>query len=406
MARYMSISVFGTDTFLRHQIERRLHQLKNDDLMIASEGVESLTIQELQQACSYRGIRTVGVSPARLRSELTQWLDLHLKFNIPSTILLLSRAFSMTERIPSTSEEAVQRGAEALQATLTALPDQVLNEAALKVSEEEGTATYKQKLNVLQEQEELIADELEQEASNTHKMEAAKKRAKELEMTSKEVEVKTKDASNDTSLQEPETLVETKKEIIETDSARTDTEIIMTDTELQKLGDALKTISSDSALDDVKEKLVELKEDHKEFKEDIVELTEVTQREPAKSTTTLSERVNKMISKLEKELAEYDTEIGSKLNIVRPDVTGSISIEELKDALNILHDHPDDERIKKIVNTLDADKDGRISLDEIMALVKKSENEGHGVVIDEPKPKQATPAIQPQNESVTLNSPN
>ena len=49
-----------------------------------------------------------------------------------------------------------------------------MNETALQMAEAEGTATAKQKLSVLQEQEELIADEIEQEEAQE-----AIKRAKE-----------------------------------------------------------------------------------------------------------------------------------------------------------------------------------------------------------------------------------
>ena len=89
--------------------------------MIMAEGVDSLTIPELQHACQSRGIRTIGVSPARLRSELNQWLDLHLNHKVPSTLLILSRAFSFADR----NELANQ--AEALQATLSSLPDNLVN---------------------------------------------------------------------------------------------------------------------------------------------------------------------------------------------------------------------------------------------------------------------------------------
>lgn len=86
--------------------------------MIAAEGVDSLTIPELHQACLSRGIRTIGVSPARLRDELAQWLDLHLNHQVPSTLLILSRAFSFSDRGLSTNE--------LLQATLSSLPDNLV----------------------------------------------------------------------------------------------------------------------------------------------------------------------------------------------------------------------------------------------------------------------------------------
>ncbi|CAG8761389.1 16913_t:CDS:2, partial [Gigaspora rosea] len=143
MCRYMNINAFGTDNFLKFQIRNRMTAIEEDDKMIMAEGVDSLTIPELQHACQSRGIRTIGVSPARLRSELQQWLDLHLNHKVPSTLLILSRAFSLTDR-PELSQ------AEVLQATLSSLPDNLINEAELQFSED---ATYKQKLEVIEEQE-------------------------------------------------------------------------------------------------------------------------------------------------------------------------------------------------------------------------------------------------------------
>jgi LETM1 and EF-hand domain-containing protein 1 len=137
-------------------------------------------VNELQQVCQSRGIRTIGVSPARLRSELNQWLDLHLKHEIPGSLLILSRAFMITDKPIYEKTDALEGSAEALQATLSSLPDQVVHEAALNVAEAEGTATYKQKLEVLKEQEELIEDELQQETAIV----AEKRRKEEIEAES------------------------------------------------------------------------------------------------------------------------------------------------------------------------------------------------------------------------------
>lgn len=165
----MSINAFGTDNFLRYQIRNRMTKIKADDRVIQNEGIDSLTIQELSNACAARGIRTIGTSPARLRDELAQWLDLHLDHQVPSTLLILSRAFSFTDRGLSTQE--------ALQATLSSLPDNLVNEAELQVLESEGATTYKQKLEVLEQQQELIEDESEQEEKEAQ----ARKEAKEAE---------------------------------------------------------------------------------------------------------------------------------------------------------------------------------------------------------------------------------
>jgi LETM1 and EF-hand domain-containing protein 1 len=171
MCKYMNIIAFGTkcvsyiigtDPFLRQQINKALAEIKRDDRLIQSEGVDSLTIPELQTAAQARGVRIIGASPARLRSELTQWIHLHVDKQIPSSLLILSRAFSISERIPRDEEEATQGSAQSIQATLSSLPDYVVNEAGLNVAESEGTATIAQKLAFIKDQEELIEDELEQ----------------------------------------------------------------------------------------------------------------------------------------------------------------------------------------------------------------------------------------------------
>lgn len=155
MCRYMNMNAFGTDNFLRFQLRNRMKHLKMDDKVILDEGIDNLNLVELGHVCVARGIRTLGNSQTRLREELKQWLDLHLNHQVPSTLLILSRAFSYTD-VNMTPEDA-------LRATFNSLPDNLVNEAELQVLEHVGASTYKQKLDVLEQQQELIEDELEQE---------------------------------------------------------------------------------------------------------------------------------------------------------------------------------------------------------------------------------------------------
>ncbi|KAJ3023420.1 hypothetical protein HKX48_003337 [Thoreauomyces humboldtii] len=386
MAKYMNIQAFGTDTFLRHQIQRRLSYLEQDDKVILAEGgPDKLSLPELQQVCISRGIRTSGVSPARMRAELEQWVDLHVTHNVSSALLILSRAFQMDTRIPSDKSEALKGNAEALQATLSSLPHQVVNEAQLSISEAEGSATYKQRLSVLQEQEELIQDELEQEAAI-----AAAKKAKEEEDAALKAAKDEHEASAAKAVAESAIPLDA-----QTDSSQTPAEaavpvtdedsLQITDEELQRLSDALKTLTQLSALEDVKEKLSELKDGRKEFKEDIEELKQVTQKDPVHVSDRIGVRIDKMVDKIEAELAKIDEEIGSSLNLVRPDEQGKITIADLEEALKTIRDHPDDERIKRIVMKLDADGDGVVAMDEILALANEAEKEGHGEIIQDIK---------------------
>lgn len=90
--------------------------------VIQSEGISSLTIQELQSACAARGIPSFDVSPGRLRDELAQWVDLNLNHQVPTTLMILSRAFSFTDRTVSTED--------ALRATFNSLPDNLVGDTS------------------------------------------------------------------------------------------------------------------------------------------------------------------------------------------------------------------------------------------------------------------------------------
>ena len=158
MARYMNLNTFGTDMLFRYQIRHSMRQIKRDDRAISFEGVDSLSVTELQTACASRGLRTHGVSPGRLRDELQMWLDLRLKYGVPSTLLVLSNAFMYTQG--KDSEIASQ--IDALQAVLSSIPEELFHEIELEVHNAEGAATNRQRLEVLKEQQELIEEENEQ----------------------------------------------------------------------------------------------------------------------------------------------------------------------------------------------------------------------------------------------------
>ena len=158
MTKYMNLNTFGTDMMLRYQIRHRMRQIKRDDRAITFEGVDSLSVPELQMACASRGLRTHGMSPARLRDDLQMWLDLRLKYGVPSTLLVLSNAFMYTQG--KDSEIASQM--DALQAVLSSIPEELFHEIELEVHNAEGAATNKQRLEVLKEQQDLIEEENEQ----------------------------------------------------------------------------------------------------------------------------------------------------------------------------------------------------------------------------------------------------
>jgi LETM1 and EF-hand domain-containing protein 1, mitochondrial len=162
MNRYLNLTTFGTDMMLRYQVRHRMRQIKRDDRAISYEGVSSLTVAELQMAAASRGIRTQGVSPARLREDLQMWLDLRLKYGVPSTLLVLSNAYMYGQ----SGEGAVSNQIEALKGVLSSIPEELFHEIELEVHTAEGAATNKQRLEVVKEQQELIDEENEQNEEN------------------------------------------------------------------------------------------------------------------------------------------------------------------------------------------------------------------------------------------------
>ena len=111
------------------------------------------------------------MSPARLRDDLALWLDLRLKYGVPSTLLVLSNAFMYTQGKEAEFDSLL----DALQAVLSSIPEELFHEIELEVHNTEGAATNKQRLEVLKEQQELINEENEQTETVENKATASPK---------------------------------------------------------------------------------------------------------------------------------------------------------------------------------------------------------------------------------------
>ncbi|KAL0071534.1 LETM1 domain-containing protein ylh47 [Marasmius tenuissimus] len=343
MCRYMDLNAFGTDNFLRGAIRSRLLNLRRDDQSIDSEGVDSLTTSELQGACQSRGIRTTGVSLAKLREELSGWINLHLHNRVSGVLLILGRAFHFDKK-PTDEEDGKTNVIKSLESVLSGLPDILLNEAELEVDSEK--ATYKQKLEVLQQQEELIEDEEEQE----QKEEDARRAKREAD----EQEARTAQSLLPDS--------ELKPEVAE-DNAR------MTTEQLTELSEALVILSAKSSCLKERRELRALMEENLQAEED-----------PKSPSGALTKRIRSMLTKIDQQLEEYDTRVGSSLQMISQDAQGRISVEDLQKALAVIKHRPDDEVGQAVIQKLDADKDGFVELEHVLGLVKE---EGLGVVLDD-----------------------
>lgn len=107
-----------------------------------------------------------------------------------------------------------------------------------------------------------------------------------------------------------------------------------------------------------------------------------------------------MIQKIDKELEQYDSEVGSKLNLIQANESGQISVKDLEEALRIIKHTPgDNEKIQKIVKKLDVDADGLVFLDHISELCV--EGEGLGVLVEsEEKDDKVKKVKKPKKEDI------
>lgn len=344
MCRYMGINAFGTDNFLRSTIRSRLTTIRRDDQLIDREGIDELSVSELQAACQSRGIRTSGVSPARLREELATWIKLHLHERVSGVLLILARAFQF-DRYPTEEEDGKTAIIKSLENVLSSLPDNLLNEAELEV--EADQATYKQKLEVLQQQEELIEDEKEQE----QKEEDARRARREEEARLAETLLPESELMPENAVEEPQI------------DAR------MTSEQVKELAEALSILSAKSSVLKERKELRDLMEENLQAEED-----------PQSPSGALTKRIRTMLTKIDQQLQAYDERVGSSLQMISCDPQGRISAEDLQKALNVIKHKPDAEIAAGIVEKLDVDKDGYVELEHVLGLVRE---EGLGTVLDD-----------------------
>ncbi|KAG0279690.1 hypothetical protein BGZ95_000480 [Linnemannia exigua] len=439
MCRYMNLNAFGTDTFLRYQIRTSMKSIRKDDNLIKAEGVDSLTEPELQAACQSRGINTTEVSPDRLRTELNQWLELHLTYSIPATILILSRTFSYSDSyIPD-------RPGKVLHATLSSLPKNLLYETERRLSDQvaAGPTTASSssaaanaavpavnpvlKLKVLQQQEELIAREkLQEEETRKLCMEQARVE-KEIELLERQRLAEEQSAnaapiflgssystsellrSSSTTAPDPLHHSQSSQEqeepfvSVSSDSdqvvfkepsspviAQTfrTLEAHLTPQQFLELRKALLVMTAPSPVVDVRVKLEGLKEQQQPSS---ANTTTITAPETTKITDRLlGTRVEKMISKLDQELQAYESYSLEKFKPMATNERNELTVVEVEAALKIIKHTPgDDETIRLIVQKLDIDGDGLVQLDHIFKLadlVELEEKVGgvleDGVIVD------------------------
>ncbi|NWR88256.1 LETM1 protein, partial [Furnarius figulus] len=390
LCKLLELQSIGTNNFLRFQLTMRLRSIKADDKMIAEEGVDTLTVKELQAACRARGMRALGVTEQRLKDQLKQWLDLHLNQEIPTSLLILSRAMYL----PDTLSPADQ-----LKTTLQTLPDSVTKEAQVKVAEVEGEKIdNKVRLEATLQEEEAIRKENE-EKEMERLSEAAEKAKETLDVAAaKEAEPAVELEATALQAKKVQVAVDTEKELARADVAMHSETLIdtapvlegvkgeeITKEEIDVLNDACTKLQEQKkALTKEKEELEELKGDIQEYSEDLQEIKELSKTgqeeavEESKASKRLTKRVNRMIGQIDKIIVELETSqktVDAKLDGGDTPAGGNlISIAELINAMKQIQKIPE-EKLTRIAEALDENKDGKIDIDNVVKVVELIDKE-------------------------------
>ncbi len=334
----------------------KLRSLNADDRMISKEGVDSLTVPELQQACRARGMRALGIPEDRLRYQLAQWLELSLNEKIPPSLLLLTRVLYLPESIPH---------ADQLKATIQALPKEVGTETRYKIGETEGKIDNRTKIELIKQEE------------------AAIRRENEEEQRLKEMDKATTTAAADAELLKATPILVDKAKDLSKEEIK---EPVLSKEDIVSIEDAIDNISKEKKmlimekeeLDDIKEELQDYKEDLTEFKEISKQTGEVNRLKESKAAKRLRNKVDGMVNKMDKIFNSLETkkeDLQSQINQLEKEgkdmsqVKGDVvDINELLEAMRKIQKASDDSKLSRIIevlDTMDIDHDGQIEVDHV-----------------------------------------
>ncbi|KAJ7988827.1 hypothetical protein DPEC_G00313230 [Dallia pectoralis] len=368
LCRLLELQAMGTNNFLRFQLIMKLRAIRADDKLIAEEGMDTLSVKELQAACRVRGMRALGVTEERLREQLQQWLDLHLNQHIPTSLLLLSRAMFL----PDTLSPADQ-----LKTTLKNLPDIVAKEAQVKVAEMElSQVDNKTKLEATLQEEAAIRQD---------------NKEREMERLADAAE-KTEQALSVDNAVPSETLRDTAPSLEGIKGEE------ITKEEIDMLSDACSKLKEQKKLLTLeKEELEDLKDDVQEYCEDLEEIKKELSKsgqeravQESKASQRLSKRVNRMIGRIGKIITELEQDKGLMDGQVDTPSTppiglffkryrdsereNLISINELIAVMRQIQNIPE-HKLQSIADALDDNNDGQVDIDDVIKLVELIDKE-------------------------------
>ena len=324
ICRMLELPTIGTKAVLAFSIEMKLRSLNADDRVIRREGIENMTVLEMQQASRERGMRALGLPKDQLVKQLKEWLELSLTHKVPPSLLLLSRTLYLPQNLDPIAQ---------LAATISTLPESAASRATAEIASKEGKTRNVVKLELIKEEEKKIAEEAKEEKARIEreKQEAEAKKARQAILEAEEKEITSKQAVVEaTLLKEKETLIDSAPVLSDSTAAKVleDVNLMQKDAAPaveQYKTEAVKSVSTQDAelsyqdfanlkialetlgksksnfdtVDDIKKEL----EDYKEDVEDLQAVQQIVDRsglKESKGAQRLFSKVNKMLNKVDK----------------------------------------------------------------------------------------------------------
>lgn len=326
LCRFVGISPFGTDAFLKTRLRSHLIEIKSDDQEIQEEGIENLTEDELRQACRARGMRApFGEGAVKfMRQQLEEWLDWSLNRSLPSSLLLLSRAFTVTSPVGQPSSVDVS----SIRETLSTMPEEVVEDVELfATSSADKSDAYERKLELLEREEELIREEQECEMDlNLPAMSTTGSAAEKAATAAAAAVVKEAAASSLADVLDRESAEEKSFKAAAAKQAK-----------MQKILNALAALASSSGVISEREAFMDLVEN------EIARLqasmgnqgtgmvftkgqlnVDRSRIEEALGQRRLEDRVTNILKRVEKELDMVESKIGNKFRVLDVDNDGVV----------------------------------------------------------------------------------
>ncbi|CAH8484535.1 unnamed protein product [Schistosoma turkestanicum] len=423
LCKLLSLPTLGTSRILRFQIWMRVRQLKAEDKLIAKEGVDQIPPWELQNLCQERGMRSAGLSTEKLQSQLSEWLDLHLEKNVPTTLLLFSRALHVTQALvdknplqqaiaqlpPSASSEAVAR-------VLEATPHDKLDPVTkIKVLREEQDSI---KAERVQRKQELVEKQKSEQIKTVTTGSPESDQAPLLKGLKNEELDKVTPVLTDSAVHISETTgiqhenvqpIDTVQTLV-TEQSKDDSSVKpgkpkaadtdeVTEISAGDLAEIQSAIAEstphlgDKTIDELKEQVAETAKLQQQRQAELVASDNVTDKRKSKAALRLGSRVDRLIKEMDtmvdklndertqllKHIEVRESHINESIEAkerskimdeIKADQDRMVDINDLLASLKRIQNIPGDTRWEKILKVLDEDKDGKIELHHILSVIE------------------------------------